>query len=116
LGASAAAQPREVVSGAARLSSAALFGKLQQVTATQIGINPVLTTSANLFGGVMGKLISPQSIAVACAATGLVGRETDIFRRTLRYSVMLLALVIIVVLVQAYVIPGVVPREVAVMQ
>ena len=46
----------------------------------QIGVNPVLTTSANLFGGVMGKLISPQSIAVACAATGLVSRETDIFR------------------------------------
>ncbi|HXM21857.1 MAG TPA: L-lactate permease [Terriglobales bacterium] len=44
-------------------SSAALFGKLQQVTATQTGINPVLTTSANLFGGVAGKLISPQSIA-----------------------------------------------------
>ena len=50
-------------------SSAALFGKLQQVTATHLGFNPVLTTSANLFGGVMGKLISPQSIAVACAAT-----------------------------------------------
>ena len=65
-------------------SSAALFGKLQQVTATHIGLNPVLTTSANLFGGVMGKLISPQSIAVACAATALVGRETDIFRKTIK--------------------------------
>jgi lactate permease len=93
-------------------SSAALFGKLQQVTAGQIGINPVLTTSANLFGGVMGKLISPQSIAVACAATGLVGRETDIFRNTLKYSLVLLALVIGVVLLQAYVIPGVVPTDV----
>jgi len=48
-------------------SSAALFGKLQQVTATQIGVNPC-TTSANLFGGVMGELISPPSIAVAGAA------------------------------------------------
>ena len=94
-------------------SSAALFGKLQQVTAQQIGINPVLTTSANLFGGVMGKLISPQSIAVACAATGLIGRETDIFRKTLKYSVMLLALVIIVVvLLQAYVVPWVVPKDI----
>ena len=93
-------------------SSAALFGKLQQVTATQIGVNPVLTTSANLFGGVMGKLISPQSIAVACAATGLVGRETDIFRKTLKYSVMLLAVVIVVVLLQAYVVPWVVPTDV----
>lgn len=93
-------------------SSAALFGKLQQVTAGQIGINPVLTTSANLFGGVMGKLISPQSIAVACAATGLVGRETDIFRNTLKYSLVLLAIVIGVVLLQAYVMPGIVPTDV----
>jgi lactate permease len=93
-------------------SSAALFGKLQQVTATQIGVNPVLTTSANLFGGVMGKLISPQSIAVACAATGLIGRETDIFRKTLKYSVMLLALAVVVVLLQAYVVPWVVPKDV----
>jgi lactate permease len=94
-------------------SSAALFGKLQQVTAVQIGVNPVLTTSANLFGGVMGKLISPQSIAVACAATGLVGRETDIFRNTLRYSLILLAFVIAVVLLQAYVVPGMVPTDIA---
>jgi L-lactate transport len=93
-------------------SSAALFGKLQQVTASQIGVNPVLTTSANLFGGVMGKLISPQSIAVACAATGLVGRETDIFRSTLRYSVILLLFVIALVLLQAYVIPGMVPVDI----
>jgi lactate permease len=77
----------------------------------QIHINPVLTTSANLFGGVMGKLISPQSIAVACAATGLVGRETDIFRKTVKYSVMLLGFAIVLVLLQAYVVPGVVPRD-----
>jgi len=94
-------------------SSAALFGKLQQVTAMQIHINPVLTTSANLFGGVMGKLISPQSIAVACAATGLVGREPDIFRKTLKYSVMLLGITIVLVLLQAYVVPGVVPQDTA---
>jgi lactate permease len=74
--------------------------------------NPVLTTSANLFGGVMGKLISPQSIAVACAATGLIGRETDIFRKTLRYSVMLLAVTIVVVWMQAYVVPGIVPQDI----
>jgi L-lactate permease len=61
---------------------------------------------------VMGKLISPQSIAVACAATGLVGRETDIFRNTLKYSLVLLAIVVGVVLLQAYVIPGIVPTDV----
>jgi lactate permease len=95
-------------------SSAALFGKLQQVTATHLGFNPVLTTSANLFGGVMGKLISPQSIAVACAAVGLVGRETDIFRKTLKYSLILLGIVVVVVLLQAFVIPGILPTAPAV--
>lgn len=90
-------------------SSAALFGKLQQVTAGQLGLNPVLTTSANLVGGIMGKLISPQSIAIACAAVGLVGKETDIFRKTLRYSLILLGIVIVFILVEAYVIPGVLP-------
>jgi L-lactate permease len=92
-------------------SSSALFGKLQQVTATQTGINPVLTTSANLFGGVAGKLISPQSIAIACAATGLVGRETDIFRNTIKYSLSLLGLVVLIVLVEAWVVPGVIPVD-----
>jgi len=90
-------------------SSAALFGKLQQVTATALGMNPILTTSANLFGGVMGKLISPQSIAVACAAVGLVGRETDIFRQSLKYSVILLVFVMGLVLVQAFILPGMLP-------
>ncbi len=90
-------------------SSAALFGKLQQVTAQQLGFNPVLTTSANLFGGVMGKLISPQSIAVACAAVGLVGHETDIFRKTLKYSMILLGIVVVVVLLQAFLIPWILP-------
>ena len=95
-------------------SSAALFGKLQQVTAIQLGLNPVLTTSANLFGGVMGKLISPQSIAVACAAVGLVGHETDIFRKTMKYSLILLGIVVIVVLLQAFVIPWILPTAPAV--
>lgn len=95
-------------------SSAALFGKLQQVTAVHLGFNPVLTTSANLFGGVMGKLISPQSIAVACAAVGLVGRETDIFRKTLKYSMILLGIVVIVVLLQAFAIPWILPTAPAV--
>lgn len=94
-------------------SSAVLFGKLQQVTAMQIGINPVLTTSANLAGGVAGKLISPQSLAIACAATGMVGGETDIFRRTWKYSVLLLLIVIALIALQAYVIPGVVPHDVS---
>ncbi|MDR3669749.1 MAG: lactate permease LctP family transporter [Holophaga sp.] len=90
-------------------SSAALFGKLQQVTAMSLGLNPVLTTSANLFGSDIGKLISPQSIAVACAAVGLVGRETDIFRKTIKYALILLCLVIVIVLLQAFIIPWMLP-------
>ncbi len=88
-------------------SSAALFGKLQQVTALQLGLNPLLTISASMFGSVIGKLISPQSIAVACAGTAMVGRESDIFRRTVRYSLVLLAFVIVVVLIEAWVVPGI---------
>ncbi|MDR3562086.1 MAG: lactate permease LctP family transporter [Negativicutes bacterium] len=95
-------------------SSAALFGKLQQVTASQLGLNPLLTISANLFGADIGKLISPQSIAVACAATGLVGRETDIFRLTVKYSVYLLLLVIAIILVQAWVFPDILPKVAAI--
>jgi lactate permease len=94
-------------------SSAVLFGKLQQVTAMQIGINPVLTTSANLAGGVAGKLISPQSLAIACAATGMLGGETDIFRRTWKYSLLLLLLIIVLIVLQAYVVPGIVPQDVS---
>ncbi len=92
-------------------SSAVLFGKLQQVTAMQLGINPVLTTSANLAGGVAGKLISPQSLAIACAATGMIGKETDIFRRTWKYSVLLLLLVVALIVLQAFVAPGLVPQD-----
>jgi L-lactate transport len=91
-------------------SSAALFGKLQQVTATQLGFNPMLTISANMFGAVIGKLISPQSIAVACAAVGLVGHETDIFRKTVTYSFYLLLFVIAIVLLQAWVFPDILPK------
>jgi L-lactate transport len=88
-------------------SSAALFGKLQQVTAGQLGLNPLLTISASMFGSVIGKLISPQSIAVACAGTNMVGNESAIFRRTSRYSLVLLAFVVVLVLLEAWVFPGI---------
>ena len=58
-----------------------------------------------------GKLISPQSIAIACAATGLVGRETDIFRKTIKYSLALLGFVVLIVLLEAWVVPGVIPVD-----
>ncbi|WP_028841904.1 L-lactate permease [Thermodesulfobacterium hveragerdense] len=84
-------------------STNALFGKLQEVTARQIGIDPVLTVATNSSGGVMGKMISPQSIAVATAATGLGGKEGDIFRFTFKHSVILTFLMGILAMLQAYV-------------
>lgn len=90
-------------------SANALFGKLQQVTAEQVGVNPVLTVAANSSGGVVGKMISPQSIAVAAAATGLVGRESDLFRFTVKHSLFFLVIVCIIITLQAYVVPGMIP-------
>ncbi|HEY6873525.1 MAG TPA: L-lactate permease [Geobacteraceae bacterium] len=90
-------------------SSNVLFGGLQKVTAEQLGLNPVLTAAANTSGGVMGKMISPQSIAVACAATGLQGEEGNLFRFTIKHSLFLTTAVGIIVYLQAYVIPWMIP-------
>jgi lactate permease len=90
-------------------STNALFGKLQEVTATKIGLDPVITMSANACGGVCGKMISPQSISVATGSTGLVGHEADIFRFTLKHSVLLAIIIGCMHLLWAYVFPGMVP-------
>ena len=74
-------------------SSNALFASLQKTTAQQIGVDPNLMVAANSSGGVTGKMISPQSIAVACAATGLVGEEGAIFRWTFFHSVGMCAII-----------------------
>jgi lactate permease len=90
-------------------SSNVLFGGLQKVTAEQLGVNPLLTCAANTSGGVMGKMISPQSIAVACAATGLVGEEGNLFRFTLKHALFLTTVMGIIVALQAYVFPWMIP-------
>jgi lactate permease len=91
-------------------SANALFGNLQVVTANRLGLNPILMAAANSSGGVMGKMISLQSIAVAAAATGMAQHdESRLFRFTLRHSIFLASLIGIVVLVYAYVIPGFTP-------
>jgi|CZKI01.1.fsa_nt_gi lactate permease len=82
-------------------SSNVLFGGLQKAAAEQLGINPLLTGAANASGGVMGKMISPQSLAVACAATGMVGDEGSLLRFTLKHSLVLLALVCVLTYLQA---------------
>ena len=91
-------------------SANALFGNLQVVTANALGLNPVLTASVNSAAGVMGKMISVQSIAVAVAATGMTSEdESRLFRFTIKHSVMLMIVMGIVAMLYAYVFPGFVP-------
>jgi lactate permease len=90
-------------------SANALFGKLQAVTAEKIGIDPVITVGANSSGGVCGKMISPQSISVATGATNQVGKESDIFRFTLKHSIALTCVVGVMAMLQAYVFTWMVP-------
>ncbi len=90
-------------------SANALFSALQATTAQQIGVPEVLLVAANTTGGVTGKMISPQSIAVACAAVGLVGKESDLLRFTLKHSLAFTVMVGIIVTLQAYVLPWMIP-------
>lgn len=90
-------------------SSNALFGALQATTAQQIGVADVLLVAANTTGGVTGKMISPQSIAIACAAVGLAGRESDLFRFTLKHSLIFTTMIGIITTVQAYLLPWMIP-------
>ncbi len=87
-------------------SANALFGNLQVVTANRLGLDAVLMAASNSSGGVMGKMISLQSIAVAAAATGMAtSEESRLFRFTLRHSILLASLIGLVVMFYAYVWP-----------
>lgn len=90
-------------------SSNALFAALQATTAQQIGVPEVLLVAANTTGGVTGKMISPQSIAIACAAVGLAGKESDLFRFTVKHSLIFTCMVGIITTLQAYVLPWMIP-------
>ena len=92
-------------------SSNALFGTLQVVTANALGLNPILMASTNAATGVMGKMISLQSIAVAVAATGMASsQEGRLFRITLKHSVILALFMGVVTMIFAYVLPQFVPQ------
>ena len=91
-------------------SSNVLFGNLQQITAERLGVSPLLAAAANSSGGVMGKMIDAQSIVVASMATGQKDGEGPILRYVFFHSVALALLVGLLVLAQAYVFTGVVPR------
>jgi lactate permease len=91
-------------------SANALFGNLQVVTANALGLNPVLTASVNSAAGVMGKMISVTSIAVAVAATGMTtADEGRLFRFTIKHSVLLMTVMGVIAVIFAYVLPGLVP-------
>src|SRR6266550_9000254 len=91
-------------------SSNTLFGPLQAQTAQQLGnVSPILTAGTNSSGGVMGKMISPQNLSVGAAGVNKVGAEGDIFRRVIRYSLILTAGVGVLAMIEAYVIPSIVP-------
>ncbi|MDQ2672226.1 MAG: L-lactate permease [Actinomycetota bacterium] len=90
-------------------SSNALFANLQKVTAQQIGVSPNLTVGANSSGGVLGKMISPQNLAVGTSATGLQGKEGDLLRLVLKWSIALTLVMAVWVTLQAYVLPFLVP-------
>jgi len=88
-------------------SANALFGNLQHITATRLHLKPALMAAANSSGGVMGKMISLQSIAVASAATSMLpAEEPRLFRFTLRHSIALACVIGFVTLLYAYVVPG----------
>ena len=84
-------------------SANALFATLQQAAATEAGISPTLLVAANTSGGVVGKMISPQNLAIAAAAVGMLGRESEIFRKVIWWSVGLLVALCLLVGLQSQV-------------
>jgi lactate permease len=82
-------------------SSNALFGALQVTAAQDAGFSPTLLAAANSSGGVLGKMISPQNLAIGAAAVGLAGREGDLFRKVLVWSLVLVLLMCVIVYLQS---------------
>ncbi|MFE1948917.1 L-lactate permease [Streptomyces sp. NPDC059524] len=82
-------------------SANALFGALQVTAAQQSGLSPELLAAANSSGGVLGKMISPQNLTIACAAVGLAGKEGDLLRKVLPWSLGLLLVMCLIVLGQS---------------
>ncbi|HVF00440.1 MAG TPA: lactate permease LctP family transporter [Rubrobacteraceae bacterium] len=90
-------------------SANALFGPMQTVTAQSLGIEPALAGATNSSGGVMGKMISPQNLSVGASAIGQVGREPEIFRLCIKWSLVLTVAMGILAMIQAYLIPWIIP-------
>ncbi len=91
-------------------SANALFGSLQRVTATQLGLNPILIVASNSTGGVMGKMIDAQSIVVAAVATQQSGGEGRILRFVFPHSMALAGIIGVLTMLQAYVLQWMIPQ------
>jgi lactate permease len=90
-------------------SGNALFGNLQVVAARQLNLNPLLFAATNSSGGVLGKMISPQNIATGVSVTNLKGKEGAVLARTFVHSIVLTLLLVLIVIVQQYFVPGIIP-------
>ena len=90
-------------------SGNALFGNLQVVAARELGLSPVLMAATNASGGVLGKMISPQNISTGTSTTELKGREGEVLARTFKHSIFLTLLLGVLVMLQQYVFPGMIP-------
>jgi lactate permease len=82
-------------------SSNSLFGALQVTAARDAGLSPTLMAAANSSGGVLGKMISPQNLAIGAAAVGMAGKEGDLFRRVFKWSILLVLLMTVIVYLQS---------------
>ena len=94
-------------------SGNALFGNLQVVAARQLNLNPLLFAATNSSGGVLGKMISPQNIATGVSVTNLKGQEGAVLARTFVHSIVLTLVLVVIVIVQQFVVPGIIPHFVA---
>jgi lactate permease len=94
-------------------SGNALFGNLQVVAARQLSLNPLLFAATNSSGGVLGKMISPQNIATGVSCTNLKGQEGAVLARTFVHSIALTLVLVVIVIVQQYVVPEIIPAFVA---
>jgi lactate permease len=90
-------------------SGNALFGNLQVVAARQLHLNPLLFAATNSSGGVLGKMISPQNIATGVSVTDLKGKEGAVLARTFIHSVVLTLVLVVIVIIQQYLVPGIIP-------
>src|SRR5579864_7071136 len=91
-------------------SSNALFGNLQVVAARQLGLSPVLMAATNSSGAVMSKMISPQNVTTGVSTSELVGKEGLVIRRTFLHSIILATVLGVIVMIQQYVVPEIIPH------